>query len=568
MTKGFLVRLPMGMGKTRIVWKEILERATPRPGSWNRLLRKTVVLGPNDHAERAWLRELVLHAVGRGVIRLSETEEQIRGMRNRRLRRLLREACIHPPTFLTYRKMQDRRHKRCRFLILDEWHQLPRRVRSLCEVYLEGAASAQWFLGGQGVTRTVFFVSATPLNPVLEQEDSRDGEPELTLPQFAARCTRARREAIAVVRAFLGQRKLREKSTGGGNDTAFSKAVRALGVQELPRYSRKKWPLPRAFDFASGHHDEQEWRLREIQATRRYLEHSDEPWGMWSEEYAYAVGLVRTRARRRRPHRVVYSRKASQKCFGFPYNQLFTPEKHGRADACEWLWMQHTRIQRLLAVLKEANVLYQRKNGYLKPGRRKALIFCTHRGVAMGLTLALRSRLEESEGKAGLGSVATNVDPAGAKRRGGGRRYVEDLIDGFSRRSRPPHILIATDVLSESLDLHEACRHLIHYELPWSPLRLFQRIGRLTRLKTWGNRLVFNRNVQVAHIILPGSVEEERVNRLMRRIKYLEHEGIWPEGYTLHHLMEGLIGGGPSLHFQEMIGGRMSSLGKSLVSQR
>ncbi len=113
--------------------------------------------------------------------------------------------------------------------------------------------------------------------------------------------------------------------------------------------------------------------------------------------------------------------------------------------------------------------------------------------------------------------------------------------------------MITTDALSESLDLHEACRLAVHYELPWSPLRLFQRIGRLTRLKERGKRLVFNRNVRVAHVIIPGSVEEERVNRLIRRIKHLDKEKIWPEGYTMKQLIQGLIGGGPSLHYDERV---------------
>ncbi len=50
----------------------------------------------------------------------------------------------------------------------------------------------------------------------------------------------------------------------------------------------------------------------------------------------------------------------------------------------------------------------------------------------------------------------------------------------------PPEILrvdtlIATDLVSEGLNLQDA-EQLIHYDLPWSPLRLEQRIGRIARL--------------------------------------------------------------------------------------
>jgi len=42
-------------------------------------------------------------------------------------------------------------------------------------------------------------------------------------------------------------------------------------------------------------------------------------------------------------------------------------------------------------------------------------------------------------------------------------------------------VLIATDLLSEGLNLQDAAR-LIHYDLPWSPARLAQRVGRIDRL--------------------------------------------------------------------------------------
>jgi superfamily II DNA or RNA helicase len=42
-------------------------------------------------------------------------------------------------------------------------------------------------------------------------------------------------------------------------------------------------------------------------------------------------------------------------------------------------------------------------------------------------------------------------------------------------------ILIATDLLSEGLNLQDATR-VIHYDLPWSPARLAQRVGRIDRM--------------------------------------------------------------------------------------
>ena len=42
-------------------------------------------------------------------------------------------------------------------------------------------------------------------------------------------------------------------------------------------------------------------------------------------------------------------------------------------------------------------------------------------------------------------------------------------------------VLIATDLLSEGVNLQDAVR-VIHYDLPWSPARLAQRVGRIDRL--------------------------------------------------------------------------------------
>lgn len=42
-------------------------------------------------------------------------------------------------------------------------------------------------------------------------------------------------------------------------------------------------------------------------------------------------------------------------------------------------------------------------------------------------------------------------------------------------------ILLATDAASEGLNLQKHCRNLIHYEIPWNPIRMEQRNGRIDR---------------------------------------------------------------------------------------
>jgi hypothetical protein len=59
-----------------------------------------------------------------------------------------------------------------------------------------------------------------------------------------------------------------------------------------------------------------------------------------------------------------------------------------------------------------------------------------------------------------------------------------------------PDVLVVTDRLSEGVDLHRYCRHLIHYELDPSPIRTVQRNGRLRRVKSWaaatGQRILYS----------------------------------------------------------------------------
>src|SRR5262249_5327327 len=43
-------------------------------------------------------------------------------------------------------------------------------------------------------------------------------------------------------------------------------------------------------------------------------------------------------------------------------------------------------------------------------------------------------------------------------------------------------ILLATDAAGEGLNLHQTCRLVVNLELPWNPMRLEQRIGRVDRI--------------------------------------------------------------------------------------
>ena len=72
-------------------------------------------------------------------------------------------------------------------------------------------------------------------------------------------------------------------------------------------------------------------------------------------------------------------------------------------------------------------------------------------------------------------------------------------------------VVLATDAASEGLNL-QSCSYLINYDLPWNPMRVEQRIGRIDRI---GQRFA---TVTVRNYVVPGTVEERVYAALAGRI--------------------------------------------------
>ncbi len=85
------------------------------------------------------------------------------------------------------------------------------------------------------------------------------------------------------------------------------------------------------------------------------------------------------------------------------------------------------------------------------------------------------------------------------------RRHVVEAFNGGDL-----DVLVATDAAGEGLNLHHRCRLVIDLELPWNPLRLEQRIGRVDRLGQ-------QRRVHAIRLFHPGTVEERVLERLRLR---------------------------------------------------
>jgi len=91
-----------------------------------------------------------------------------------------------------------------------------------------------------------------------------------------------------------------------------------------------------------------------------------------------------------------------------------------------------------------------------------------------------------------------------------------DIVIAIFNSPFGPDVLITTDRLSEGVDLHRCCRHLIHYELDSSPVRTLQRNGRVRRVGSWA--ALTGQPIQYAYPIFGGTRDEKAVGVMRQRI--------------------------------------------------
>lgn len=85
-------------------------------------------------------------------------------------------------------------------------------------------------------------------------------------------------------------------------------------------------------------------------------------------------------------------------------------------------------------------------------------------------------------------------------------------------KTNPPgvNVIVSTDAGSEGVNL-QAANVLVNYDLPWNPMIVEQRIGRIQRLAS------HHANVAIFNIVLRGTFEEYIVGRLMEKLQMASH---------------------------------------------
>jgi superfamily II DNA or RNA helicase len=157
------------------------------------------------------------------------------------------------------------------------------------------------------------------------------------------------------------------------------------------------------------------------------------------------------------------------------------------------------KIDKILEILKE-------------PGYKKALVFTTYKDTIFYLKHKLTE--EKIAGNFPLAfDTATGEDKS--------KHSLDKKLDRFAPKARSIdtenpdfqeiNVLFSTDVLSEGVNLQDADL-LVNFDLPWNPMRIVQRIGRLNRIGSENKVKVIN--------LSPDSTLDQFLNL----IKILKHK--------------------------------------------
>ena len=129
---------------------------------------------------------------------------------------------------------------------------------------------------------------------------------------------------------------------------------------------------------------------------------------------------------------------------------------------------------------------------------------------------------------------------------GGGNINKHEIINDF-RELAGPGVLLSSEVASEGVDLQFA-RIVINYDLPWNPMKIEQRIGRIDRLGQQSSKIT------IWNFVYEGTIDSRIYDRLYLRLGIFERalgglEAIL--GEKIHNLTMDLLRGGLSPQQEE-----------------
>lgn len=116
-----------------------------------------------------------------------------------------------------------------------------------------------------------------------------------------------------------------------------------------------------------------------------------------------------------------------------------------------------------------------------------------------------------------------------------GSMDVQERREAIARFENEGQFLVSTEAGGEGINLHRRCHILVNYDLPWNPMRLAQRIGRLYRYGQKEHVLAFN---------LQGrqSADEQIVAKMYERLEQVARDMAGVDAATSENLVSDIVG--------------------------
>lgn len=178
--------------------------------------------------------------------------------------------------------------------------------------------------------------------------------------------------------------------------------------------------------------------------------------------------------------------------------------------------IERAALQRLTNLAQDAaagtSSKYDELLGYLRKigvGRRsptRAVIFAER-------VATLRWLQEKITHDLGLGDGQVRIMHGGLT-----DQEQQEIVSSFKQEGSAIRVLVTGDVASEGVNLHQQCHELIHFDIPWSLIRIEQRNGRIDR---YGQR----HSPQITTLLLePSNPKFTGDIRVLSRLLEREHE--------------------------------------------
>ena len=148
----------------------------------------------------------------------------------------------------------------------------------------------------------------------------------------------------------------------------------------------------------------------------------------------------------------------------------------------EYADYEDAKVEKLIEIIEEV----------FKHGTKKIVVFALFRRTLKYLQIRLQKR--------GYGSLIIH----------GQVESRAEILESF-KKNPENHILLSSEVGSEGLDM-QFCNSMVNYDLPWNPMVVEQRIGRIDR---FGQKSPV---VNIYNLVVANSIQEDIYIRLLDRI--------------------------------------------------